>query len=205
MDGLDLLKQHWNTDENFPKVDKESLRTMLHKSSSSLVKWIFIISVIELFVGVALGFLINIEEINEKPLLHLINNIYTVVFYIIVGYFIFLFFRNYKTIKNTKNTKSLLQTILNTREQVNKYIKFNIYCILFSMFIVCVEKIYSYIEERHGWGEILFYSVTFTIASTLVYLLMVRIVKYYYKILYRRLIKKLDVNYEELTRLEIEA
>jgi hypothetical protein len=36
MDELDVLKQHWNKDNNFPKINREEIKEMLHKSSSSM-------------------------------------------------------------------------------------------------------------------------------------------------------------------------
>ena len=43
MDVLDLLKKDWkNNNAQFKQVSENEIYGMLHKSSSSIVKWIFI-------------------------------------------------------------------------------------------------------------------------------------------------------------------
>ncbi len=43
MDELDLLKKHWKKDEtSFEQVSEKQIYKMIHKSSSSIVKWIFL-------------------------------------------------------------------------------------------------------------------------------------------------------------------
>ena len=46
MEGLDLLKKEWNKESNFPKITESEIYKMIHKKSSSIVKWIFIISIL---------------------------------------------------------------------------------------------------------------------------------------------------------------
>ena len=46
MDELELLKKDWkNNNAQFKQVSENEIYGMLHKSSSSIVKWIFIISI----------------------------------------------------------------------------------------------------------------------------------------------------------------
>jgi len=46
-DELELLKKDWQKQsEALPKLTAEEIYPMLHKKSSSIVKWIFIISLI---------------------------------------------------------------------------------------------------------------------------------------------------------------
>jgi hypothetical protein len=48
MDELEILKKDWKKSENtFDQVSETEIYGMLHKRSSSLVKWILIISIIE--------------------------------------------------------------------------------------------------------------------------------------------------------------
>jgi len=49
MDELDLLKKDWqNKEEHLPKLSYNELYNMIWKKSSSIVKWILIISILEL-------------------------------------------------------------------------------------------------------------------------------------------------------------
>ncbi|MVZ67302.1 hypothetical protein GQF61_15705 [Sphingobacterium sp. DK4209] len=206
MDELDFLKQHWKKDDDFPKVDKEGIRKMLHNSSSSIVKWIFYISLIELFVGLALNFFIPSDSNSEfdSELFTLFEYILSGIFYIIVAYFIFKFFSAYRSIKNTNNTKVLLHDILETRKAVDQYIRFNIYYISFISVLVTISMFFEdHIFER-SWGEALFMVIAISIVMLLVMLVFLWIVKLYYKLLYRRLVNKLNKNYEELVKLDEE-
>ncbi len=48
MDELDLLKKDWNKgDSKYPKLSYNEIYKMILKKSSSIVKWIFIISLLE--------------------------------------------------------------------------------------------------------------------------------------------------------------
>ncbi|MEJ5055376.1 hypothetical protein [Sphingobacterium sp. MYb382] len=201
MDGLDLLKQHWQKDSNFPKIDKEEIRVMRHKSSSSIVKWIFIISVIELVVGFVMGLFVNTERMDQYPHLSVIYQVYAILFQIIIIYFIYRFFKSYATIRNTKNTNVLLKNILSTRQQVNNYIKFNIYCFAIVFLLVIVEETVMKLQTRTEEGQmiVLLITVLFLVIFGILFILLM---KFYYKLLYQRLLKKLNANYEELNRLE---
>lgn len=204
MDGLDLLKQHWNKDNNFPKIDKEEIKQMLYKSSSSIVKWIFIISVIELALGVVLGFIFTGEKDIHSPIYNAINIGFDLVFYAVILYFMYQFFSSYRKIRNTTNTRTLLETILNTRKYVNQYIQFNIYCIIFQFSLVSIEKIILEAQSRTT-GEAILFSIFMVLFVSLFCWLFLLIVRFYYKLLYRRLVKKLNHNYEELVKIEDES
>ena len=204
MDGLDLLKQHWNKDNNFPKVDKEQIKNMLYKSSSSIVKWIFIISVIELALGIVWGFVLPTDERMHSSVYNIVYIVFSVVFYVVIGYFIYNFFSSYRHIKNTTNTKILLETILNTRKHVNHYIQFNIYSIIFTFAFVSIEMMAMDLIDKSA-GSIVFQVIFMVLFISLFCWLFILLVKVYYKILYRRLVRKLDKNYEELVRIEEEV
>ena len=48
MDELELLKKDWQKDESsYPQLTYNELYKMILKKSSSIVKWIFIISILE--------------------------------------------------------------------------------------------------------------------------------------------------------------
>ncbi|WP_313190848.1 hypothetical protein [Sphingobacterium sp.] len=207
MDELDFLKQHWQKDQGFPKVNKEEIRNMLHKSSSSLVKWIFIISIIELFLGVLLNVFVFLFDTDPEKMpypLELLTNFIDVVSYIIIFYFIYTFFNSYRKIKNTNNTKELLSNILVTRKTVTYYIRFNIYMILVGLGITALAMIWEEDVIHKSVGHNILF---FTLLGIVIFLIgwaMITFVKWLYKLIYIRLVKKLEKNYEELERLERE-
>lgn len=207
MDELDFLKQHWQKDQGFPKVNKEEIRNMLHKSSSSLVKWIFIISIIELFLGVLLNVFVFLSDTDPEKMpypLELLTNFIDVVSYIIILYFIYSFFNSYRKIKNTNNTKELLSNILLTRKTVTYYIRFNIYMILVGLGITALRMIWEEDVIHKSVGHNILFFTFLGIVIFLIGWAMIAFVKWVYKLIYIRLVKKLEKNYEELERLERE-
>ena len=63
MDELDLLKKDWKKQEgSFQQISEKEIYGMLHKGSSSIVKWILIISVLELLLWSGITFLTADEE-----------------------------------------------------------------------------------------------------------------------------------------------
>ena len=48
MDDLDLLKKDWQKPNAFEQISEQDIYGMLHKKSSSIVKWILLSSLIEL-------------------------------------------------------------------------------------------------------------------------------------------------------------
>ena len=203
MDELDFLKQHWKKDEDFPKVDKEGIRKMLHNSSSSIVKWIFYISILELLAGLALNFLLpNDTDINpDSDIVSTLENALSVVFYIVIAYFIYKFFSSYRSIKNTSNTKVLLRDIIETRKAVDQYIRFNIYYIIAVSALVTVTMMITDGVFVKPWGEAIFYVVGISIFMIIAIAILLGLVKFYYKVVYRRLVNKLNKNYEQLVKL----
>ncbi|MGB7528492.1 hypothetical protein [Sphingobacterium cellulitidis] len=207
MDELDFLKQHWQKDQDFPKVNQEEIRSMLHKSSSSLVKWIFIISLIELFLGILVNVAVFIYDKNAEavPLgMDILTGIIDVGSYIVILYFIYAFFNSYRKIKNTNNTKELLSNILVTRKTVGYYIKFNIYLIIVGIGLSAMSLIWEEDVLHKTVGHNIMFITMLVIVLFLFGWLSIAIVKMVYKFIYIRLVKKLEKNYEELERLENE-
>jgi len=204
MDELDFLKQHWNKDEDFPKVDKEGIRKMLHNSSSSIVKWIFYISIIELLAGFALNFLVPYDSDVETDsvIVSTLENALSVVFYLVIAYFIYKFFSSYRSIKNTSNTKDLLRDIIETRKAVDQYIRFNIYYIITVSALVTVTMMITDGIFDKPWGKAIFYVLGISIFMVIAIAILLGLVKFYYKVVYRRLVNKLNKNYEQLVQLD---
>ena len=116
MDELDLLKQDWKKqDANLPNIKAKEIYPLLLKRSSSIVKWIFFISVAELALGVVLNLLLADHEFwQQVENIHLKNT--TIVMYglgyAISIFFIILFYKRYKAINVTDSASTLMKNIL---------------------------------------------------------------------------------------------
>src|SRR5690606_10162817 len=122
MDELEILKKDWKKNGNvFDQVTEKEIYGMLHKRSSSIVKWILIISVLELLLWTGISFLTS-DESYAKTLenyhLDTIMPIITIINYGVILFFIYLFFKNYKAINTTDTVQKLMQSILKTRKTV---------------------------------------------------------------------------------------
>lgn len=201
MEELDQLKKQWLENTNFIKLNQSQIKAILHKSSTSIVKWIFIISLIELSLGIILSFIVPTSDKEELLFLQFLDYASQLIFYIGIGYFIYHFFKSYASISNTNSTKTLLNSILLSRKHVENYIKFNIYFIIYSLCFTFLDITIQEFDfgKKTGAGFI-FFIIFFSLSA----LLFISIFKFYYKIVYRRLLKKLNKNYEELSKLEEE-
>ena len=211
MDQLDKLKKEWQSrEQELPKVSYNNIYKMLLKKSSSIVKWIFFISVIELLFWISLYFVIpedNIELMNEMGIgnIMLYSNI---VHFIIFGIFIFLFYKNYQSIQVTDNTKALMQNILNTRKTVRYFVYYNL-----GMFVLVSIAIDSYFYSRsHQLYEIMDFAnkgipeegfaTNFIISQIIVGVLVIGLLIVFYRLVYGILLKKLNRNYKELEKMD---
>lgn len=199
MNELDLLKMHWQKDQGFIKFKQEDIINMIHKNSSSIVKCLLIICCTELAVGLILSvypfFKFDIPSISTK---FIVNWIISFLFYAVILYFIYNFFKLYKNIKNSNNTKALLESIVAVRKNTDNYIKFNL---LYLTIVFIISYIFYLIEESSTdkmWGKAIFMGI----GLALFVLLFRKLMKLYYKLLYGFLLKKLMKNYEELICLE---
>ena len=128
MDELEILKKDWKKEgKNYPKLSYDDIYKMILKKSSSIVKWIFIVSILEFLFWVVVSFLLkdagfteDVEKMNMKNFLIPL----TVISYLILAYFFYLFYRNYSRISSTDTTKRLMENILKTRQTVRYYVIF---------------------------------------------------------------------------------
>jgi len=205
MDELDLLKQDWKKqDANLPNIKAKEIYPLLLKRSSSIVKWIFFISVAELALGVVLNILLADHEFwQQVENIHLKNT--TIVMYglgyAISIFFIILFYKRYKAINVTDSASTLMKNILKTRKVVKYYI---IYVLASSGIVSFVVFIFSllYAEEFSGirsnidWAK----AIAIGLVTTIIFLLVLWGI---YTLIYGLLLRKLRANYKEIKRLEI--
>jgi hypothetical protein len=137
MEELDLLKKAWQKDSHsYEQVSESEIYKMLHKKSSSIVKWILIISIIEVLFWTVISLCYNIDDHMKKQ--HAENMIVylkalTLFNYVVIFWFIYCFYKNYVKISTTSSTKQLMQDILNTRKTVHYYVWYNL-----TMIVLCL-------------------------------------------------------------------
>lgn len=202
MDELELLKQDWKRQEkNLPHVEKDEIRAMMHKKSTSIVKWIFIISIAEFLFWISLEAISNIDATNEeiKALgIETFYNVSSVINYAMIFVFIALFFINFRKIKTNDSIKGLMKNIINTRRTVKFYVWYNI--IFFS--IIFLFAGFLAIDQVTAGAELkvkLVYGVMLLVVLGIALLILIL----FYRLLYGILTRRLYKNYQALRRLEM--
>ena len=67
MDELELLrKDRKKEDKAFPKLSYNDIYKMILKKSSSIVKWIFIIGILEFVLWSGLSFILKYADYNKR-------------------------------------------------------------------------------------------------------------------------------------------
>ena len=177
MDELELLKKDWKRQEDkLPRLTYDEIYKMVLKKSSSIVKWIFIISLLEFAFWTLISFVFKDSDAIQRFEGYNAQNIMiplSIVGYIILVYFFYLFFRNYKPISATDNAKTLMENILRTRRTVKQYVAFNLLYLFISTFVAVGilfkkdEKFVGIIEEAAANGELFKFYATFILATLL--------------------------------------
>jgi hypothetical protein len=211
MDQLDELKKEWqNREQELPKLSYNSIYNMLLKKSSSIVKWIFIISILELLFWIGLNLVIpedNLKLINEMgigDIMHYSN----IVHFIIFGVFIFLFYKNHQSIKVTDSTKMLMQNILKTRKTVRYFVYYNLGMLASGLIITDIyfysrsQKLYEIMNFASKGIPEKGFATTFIISQIIVGILVVGLLIAFYWMIYGILLKRLNNNYKELKKLD---
>lgn len=213
MDELELLKKDWKKqDDYYPRLSYDQIYKMLWNKSSSIVKWIFVISIAEfLFWAVITIFFADNEYWNEMERLHLKE--FTIVSYII-GYaitffFIYSFYKNYRKISSTDDIASLMKNIIKTRRTVKYYIAYvlistAIISLVMTYFIFHYHSLNTTVEDVASYSFTTTQWLVFLVVIALIMIIFLGLVWLFYRLLYGILLKRLHRNYKELQKLEME-
>ncbi|WP_457616750.1 hypothetical protein [Lutibacter sp.] len=212
MEGLELLKKSWKKQEDsFQQLSYNDIYKIIHKKSSSIVKWIFIISIAEFIFWGAINLLIPERVFEMYNTFNLKTALYIsyVFHYIISIGFIVMFYKNFKSICVADSTSLLMKKIIRTRKTVNYYMYYNIlsFVILsigFNIVIFSHPDILMEVVNPDNLNidtDRLFY--TMLIVQLLTIVIMCGLFWIYYRIIYGILLKKLSKNYTELASLEL--
>jgi len=217
MEELDLLKKAWKKDtHSLEQVSEVEIYKMLHKKSSSIVKWIFYISLIELSFGFILNIIMSFTkydsegiELLKKWNLYYFHIAITVIVYIVVIYFIYRFYKMYQSISVVDTTKNLLESILKTRKVVKQYVIFNLVTLALVFAVVfSLGLYYGYIDIMLKKGiatpEISTKTILISIAIIVLFTSVVTFIFWlFYRLLYGILLRKLKRNYTELKKIDL--
>ena len=212
MDGLDLLKKNWKKQEdNLPHLSYDEIYKMLWKKSSSIVKWIFIISIIEFLLGTVLSIVLADKEYwQQMETLHLKEFMIfaEVISYPITLYFIYRFYKNYRKISSTDSASKLMKDILKTRKTVKYYIAY----VLISIAIISMISVYILIHyhvleiDADETSKYVFDTVDWIKMIgilTIALVLLLGAIWLFYRLLYGILLRRLNRNYRELKNLDV--
>ena len=95
MEELELLKKDWQENQKFPKLSKQEIYALLHKKSSSIVKWIFILSLVEFGFWTIIGLFLKDNEAQQRFDSYEMDHItlpLVVVSYLVLAYFFVMFY-----------------------------------------------------------------------------------------------------------------
>jgi len=212
MDELELLKKDWQKQgEQLPKLSYDDIYNMIWKKSSSLVKWIFYICIAEFVFWIVISVLpINSGEITGKGanFVSITEAILQITSFLIIIYFGYQFYQNYKKISVTDSARDLMKKIIKTRRTVMQYVWFNVGLFALTMVVVLLEVLVfdppQELMERISTADStllawlivgLFFAVAIAFFGLLFWL--------FYRLLYGILLKRLNENYRELKKLEV--
>jgi len=212
MDDLDLLKEKWQSrEQELPTLSYTEIYKMLLKKSSSIVKWIFIISILELLFWVGLVLIMPesqmqlLDDMGIKQL-SLWSN---VIHFAIVFVFIYFFYKNYRAIQVTDSTKTLMYNILKTRKTVRYFVYYNIGMFIVSSimvniyFYLNIDKLYEVMGLAAQGVPKDNFGITFIVLQIIFGLVVVGLLLLFYWLIYGILLRRLKQNYRELRKMEV--
>lgn len=209
---LEKYKKAWdNQNKEINKISKEDIYLITKKNSSSIVKWIFIIGVLEFLFWLIISLLLNTDyykKILTELKLTLFVDIYSFLHYFIIIILLFFFFKNYKSISvSNDNTKTLLKKIINVRKTVKFYVYYNIIEYAISsiiMYVLIFRDIEKFKHVFHYKNPSLS-NTSIVLISIILQIIIICVISLslwlFYKLVYGKLLKKLNSNYKELIKL----
>ncbi len=202
MDQLERLKGVWqNQAEPSIKYTKSDIFDMIQKKSSSVVKWILIISIIEFILpNIIVLFTDNSasKKIYDTYNLNGVMFNYTIIYVVIIIGFIYYFYKNYKNISADNSVKDLLYSIILTRKTVKYYINTN----LTLAAIIGLHVFYKVFSSAAFIDKLPENTDMITVWATAISIFAIVLFLFwcFYKIVYGFLLRKLNRNYKELLK-----
>ncbi|MDG1572577.1 hypothetical protein OZ410_09635 [Robiginitalea sp. M366] len=214
MDELDLLKKDWQQrEEALPRLSFDQLHRMIWKRSSSLVRWIFYISIIEFIVPHLLYLVPSFRNGNGYDVARDLGIqteliVVTVIQYAVVLYFIVQFYMRYREISVLEDASRLMDRIIRTRRTVKHYVIFclSMILVIFGVFIAGMYFSDNLVGALHlhpdaDQDPVQLKWLVMGIMAVLA-ILFTALMGGIYFLLYGLLTRRLYANYKELKRLD---
>lgn len=205
MKELEDLKNKWAEQDFSQSYSKEEIKNFLQKKSTHSIKWIFYLSIAEFLLYLSFPLLVPnyLDSFDYYKSLNLYEFSITTTFlgYVLLLYFMWRFFQNYKNISVANSVKNHLSAILKTRRAVNQYFYFNIAILIIFTIVVLIaalrldENIIALQEESNS-----FLMMIFMIGILIAIILGLFGLLYYF--VYGRFLRPLKKNEKELLRME---
>lgn len=209
MKELDLLKKDWQKNDVFEQVSEVDIYKMLHTKSSSIVKWIFIISILEILLWTSISVFFNTDDYLKNikyEELDMFFEALTILNYAVILVFIYLFYKNYVSISTTVSTKQLMKDILKTRKTVQCYVWYNLGMVALSLMIGFFMA-FNYNPEVVVLMDKIGNNTKVMVITIGVFILIIAaflgIFWLFYRLLYGILLRRLYANYSELKKIDL--
>ena len=201
MENLENLKDLWkNQEDSKIRFTQDDISQMVQKKSSSIVKWILIISLLEFILPNLLFVFTDFDATKQFYEQYGLSNsmmIYTAIHIVVIVGFIYVFYKNYKNISSESTVKNLLSNILKTRRTVKNYIYYNL-TIMGIIGINIFYSVYSSTEFQttlaEGTSMLKIWVISIILLSLALFIFWV-----FYRIIYGFFLKKLKKNYAALS------
>ena len=208
MKELDLLKNDWQKNDAFEQVSEVEIYKMLHKKSSSIVKWIFIISILEIMLWTLISVFFNTDDYLKNIKLEELDFYFealNVFNYAVILVFIYLFYKNYMTISTVVSIKQLMKDILKTRKTVQCYVWYNLgmvaLSLLFGFYIA-----FAYNPDVAVLMDKIGNNTKVMVITIGVFVLIIAaflgLFWLFYRLIYGTLLRRLFLNYNELKKID---
>jgi hypothetical protein len=198
MDLLDKYKKTWsNQPEEVHKLSKVEIYKMAHSRSTSIVKWIFIIGLLEFLIIIPFLFIeTDTKHFEEMNVLWLHKTI-DIISCAIVAFFVVKFYLNYRSISSLDNTKTLMDKIVKTRRTVRSYIFTGLSFISILILVMAFSSI-----NNQFINETIFFKIGIIAIFIFMGAIFLGLFWLFYQLIYGILLKKLNRNYKELAKLD---
>lgn len=211
MDLLENYKKSWkNQPEETSKYSALEIYKLAQSKSTSIVKWIFIIGILEFIFWAGLNLVIPKSFYKVYEDLNLIEflNVFAVLHYIIIAIFLYLFYNNHQRVSLTDNTKKLMKNILRIRKTVKYYVYYNLTTVFLISIVLNIvlfsdtDKLMKVMNPKNIAMDIS-QIITISVISQVVALVIILVFLWlFYKLVYGILLKKLKRNYRELEKID---
>jgi hypothetical protein len=148
-----------------------------------------------------ISFLISDKEIENFERLHPYIGIIEKVNYVVILGFIYLFYKNYKSISILSSSKKLIKDILQTRKTVNYYIYWNLIIGCFTWAIAFFDG-FTESNQIENNKEIALTQIESILIFCIGFALVFAFIYGFYKLLYGFLMRRLQKNYNELSKID---